>query len=184
MFFMASYVELNDRLILTKVQGFPSELDLKKHRENPLKAEDFSGRTFGFYGKSGKRFYIHSPGTCLLIQDLERQLLYWGEIAILEQTKSGKSEKIQRTSGEFEIIDIYDPICQEAITRHESPRGKSYFSEDKPIYFKPELLDLFLERLRRKPDPHFRDEMLKMASVQEMLKRAGYTLPSEEDLKA
>ena len=173
---MASYVEMNDRLILKEVQGFPHELNLKKHRENPLKAEDFYGRTFGFYGKPGKRIYNHSPDTCFLIQDIEDQWLYWGKIIILEQTKSGRSERNQITSGKFEITDIYDPMYQEIITRRESPSSrKSYFGEDEPIFFTPGLLDLFLKRLSRNPDPLLQ---------QEMLRRAGYNLPSEEDLKA
>jgi hypothetical protein len=58
---MGSMMEINDTLQITREQGFPAELDLEKHKANPLKAEDFAGRIFEFKDKPKIRMYQQAP---------------------------------------------------------------------------------------------------------------------------
>ena len=39
---MGSFIEINDTLRITKEQGFPAELDVKKHLLQPYRIEDFT----------------------------------------------------------------------------------------------------------------------------------------------
>ena len=45
---MGSNVEKNDTLQITKDQGFPKELDWKKHLKNPYTEENISNQLFEF----------------------------------------------------------------------------------------------------------------------------------------
>jgi hypothetical protein len=124
---MGSYIELNDTLQITSEQGFPEELDLKRHRENPIKASDFSDRIFEFHDKPGARVYHPAPNRCFLAHNIDGKWLYWGKIVMVERTISGETKEQQKTSGRYKIIEIYDPEYQEQFTRHESPEGLSFF---------------------------------------------------------
>ena len=125
---MGSYIELNDTLRITTEQGFPAdELDLSRHRETPLTANDFSDRVFEFHNKPGARLYHPPPNRNFLVHDIDGKWLYWGKIAMIEQTISGESRETQTTSGKYRIIEIFDPDYQVEHTKHNSPEGKSYF---------------------------------------------------------
>lgn len=125
---MGSYIELNDTLRITTEQGFPEdELDLKRHREAPLKANDFSDREFEFHDKSGARVYHPAPCRNFLVHYIDGKWLYWGKIVMLEQTINGESRETQKTSGKYRITEIFDPNYQVEHTKHNSPPGKSYF---------------------------------------------------------
>jgi hypothetical protein len=125
---MQSLVELNDTLQITAEQGFPAdELELRKHREKPLKAEDFAGRIFKFKDKPGARIYHPAPIRVFLVHNLNGRWLYWGKIHILEQTITADIEDNKKTSGKFKITEVYDPDYQEHVTRHEAPKGLSFF---------------------------------------------------------
>jgi len=125
---MGSFVELNDTLQITTEQGFPSEeLDLGKHRANPIKVSAFEGRVFEFSNKPGARIYHPAPIRCFLVHNIDGKWLYWGKIIMLEQTISGEIKETQKTSGKYKVIEIYEPEYQEQITMHESLEGKSYF---------------------------------------------------------
>ncbi len=101
---MASFVELNDTLQITSEQGFPEELDFKKHKQKPFKAEDFKERIFEFYNKPGVRIYKIPPVRNFLVQNVNGKWLYWGLIHILQTTCDYAN---QTTSGKFKIIYIY-----------------------------------------------------------------------------
>lgn len=58
---MGSYIEINDTLQITKEQGFPKELDWKKHLENPYNAEQFANQIFEFNNKPNIRNYQMPP---------------------------------------------------------------------------------------------------------------------------
>ena len=45
---MGSFIEINDTLQLTSAQGFPKELNYKKHKINPYTALDFRNKIFVF----------------------------------------------------------------------------------------------------------------------------------------
>ncbi|NMB48491.1 hypothetical protein GYA13_03560 [Candidatus Kuenenbacteria bacterium] len=99
-------------------------MDLEKHRANPITLDEVKDKVFSFHDKAGARIYHTAPNRCFLVQNIDGQWLYWGKILMLEQTIKGESKT---TSGKYKIIEIYDPIYQEQITRHECPAGKSYF---------------------------------------------------------
>jgi len=125
---MGSYFELNDTLQITTEQGFPAdELNLQKHRDNPLTVNDFVDRIFEFHNKPGARVYHTAPNRCFLVHNIDGKWLYWGKIVIVEQTIKGETKETQTTSGKYKIIEIYDPEYQQQITEHESPEGLSYF---------------------------------------------------------
>jgi hypothetical protein len=125
---MGSTIELNDTLQITTEQGFPVDvLNLERHRRNPVRLDDVVNRVFEFHGKQGPRVFHPAPTRCFLVQNVGSKWLYWGKILIVEQTIRGESREAQTTSGRYRIIEVYDPAYQEQITRHESPKGLSYF---------------------------------------------------------
>lgn len=125
---MGSFLEFNDTLQITAAQGFPAEiLDWARHKERPIQMADVADRVFEFYNKSGARVFHPAPCRCFLVQNIGGKWLYWGKIIMLEQTISGETKEAQTTSGKYKIIEIYDPVYQEQITRRESPAGLSYF---------------------------------------------------------
>ena len=124
---MGSRVELNDTLQITTEQGFPRALGLQKHLRTPFEAGDFKGRVFELHGKPGARIYHTPPTRCFLAHNIGGKWLYWGKILVIEQTISGDSPSKIQTSGKYIITEIYGPAYQKEMTRHESPKGKSYF---------------------------------------------------------
>ena len=103
---MGSFVEINDTLQITKEQGFPQELDLKKHLIKPYTAEQFEGQVFEFKDKPSIRNYQMPPVRNFLVENIDGKWLYWGQIHILEI----KHDYINRTtSGKFKIIYINKP---------------------------------------------------------------------------
>lgn len=103
---MGAFVELNDTLQLTTEQGFPEELDLEKHKQESLKAEDFKDRVFEFHDKPEVRIYKIPPVRNFLVHNMNGKWLYWGLIHILETT----CDYVKKTtSGKYKIIYIYTP---------------------------------------------------------------------------
>ena len=101
---MGSYIEINDTLQITKEQGFPKELILSKHEENPFKTEDFADRVFEFYDKPAIRIFQAPPVRVFLVENVDGKWIYWGLVHILE-VKHNLENKM--TSGKFKIIDIF-----------------------------------------------------------------------------
>ena len=125
---MGSFIEFNDALQITTEQGFPADvLDLEKHRKKPITLEELKGRVFEFHDKPKARLYHPAPCRCFLVHNIDGKWVYWGKIIMLEQTIKGESKETQTTSGKYRIIEIYEPEYQEIMTKHESPKGKSYF---------------------------------------------------------
>jgi len=103
---MGSFIELNDTLQISKEQGFPTELDINKHLNNPYKLEDFKDKEFSFQNKSGVRVYHMPPVRCFLAENVEGKWVYWGLCHILEI----KHDYINKTtSGKYKIIYINSP---------------------------------------------------------------------------
>jgi len=123
---MGSYIEFNDTLQLTTEQGFPVELDLKKHLQKPFKAEQFRGKVFSFKNKPNIRLFHSSPTRVFLVHNIDGKWLYWGHCLIIEQTIHAKTKT---TSGKFIIIKIYDPGHQQVMSREEVDPGKEYLFE-------------------------------------------------------
>ncbi len=101
---MGSYIEINDTLQITKEQGFPSELIISKHEENPFMAEDFKDRVFEFCDKPAIRIFQAPPVRVFLVENVDGKWIYWGLVHILE-VKHNLENKT--TSGKFKIIDIF-----------------------------------------------------------------------------
>ena len=118
---MGSYIEINDTLQITKEQGFPKELDWKKHLENPYNAEQFTNQIFEFNNKPNIRNYQMPPVRVFLVENIDGKWLYWGLVHIIEV----KHDYINKTtSGKFKIIYINKPEEMETahnlIDRNES----------------------------------------------------------------
>src|SRR3989344_2740030 len=103
---MGSMIEMNDTLQITREQGFPVELDLEKHLQNPLKAEDFADRVFEFKDKKEIRVYQIPPVRNFLAENRGGKWIYWGLVHITQLTYDYE-HKI--TSGKFKIIYINTP---------------------------------------------------------------------------
>ena len=103
---MGSFIETNDTLQITTEQGFPSELNYKKHQEKPLTAEDFSNKVFEFRNKENIRIYHRPPVRNFLAHNINGKWLYWGLINVLDIFHDYEKNT---TSGKFKIIYIYTP---------------------------------------------------------------------------
>ena len=142
---MGCFYELNDTLLLTKVDGFPSDiLNIERHRKNPVTLKDVDGKIFSFRNKPAARAFQLDPVRVYLFERTEAgKWLGWGRVFIqsltIERRKdlpptdpSGPIEfKVGDwlTSGTYRIIEIYDPEYQEIFTLHEAPRAWGYFSK-------------------------------------------------------
>jgi len=103
---MGSFIELNDTLQITKAQGFPAELDIRKHLQNPYKLGDFADKVYEFKDKKDIRIYQLPPVRNFLVENINGKWIYWGLCHILE-VKHDNLNKI--TSGKFKIIHINSP---------------------------------------------------------------------------
>jgi len=103
---MGSFIELNDTLQITKDQGFPQELDLEKHLQTPLIAENFKDKIFEFHDKPDVRIYKIPPVRNFFVENKDGKWIYWGLVHILETTCDYMNKT---TSGKFKIIYINTP---------------------------------------------------------------------------
>ncbi len=103
---MGSQIEINDTLQISKKQGFPVELDYKKHQKKPFLASDFNNKIFEFKGKSNIRIYKIPPVRNFLVENIEGKWLYWGLIHIVEIVHDNLK---QTTSGKFKLVHLYSP---------------------------------------------------------------------------
>lgn len=119
-------IEINDTLQLTPEQGFPSELDLEKHLQNPFKAEDFAGKIFEFKDKKSIRVYQIPPVRNFLAENRGGKWIYWGRVHITELTYDYEK---QITSGKFKIIHINTPEeMKQAFKLTDSRSEFNYFN--------------------------------------------------------
>lgn len=103
---MGSFIELNDTLRITKKQGFPLELDIEKHLQNPYNPTDIEGKVFEFSAKSKIRLYQQPPVRNFLVEDLDGKWLYWGLCHVLEVRHDYVSGM---TSGKYKLIRLNTP---------------------------------------------------------------------------
>ena len=120
---MGSAIEINDTLKLSNERGFPSDLNLEAHVNDPATTlSKVAGKQLPFWNP-GERLYHRPPTRVFLVQEIEGKWLYWGHAMVREQTiADGK------TSGSFEVVKVYAPKYQRAATVNEAPAGKSYFA--------------------------------------------------------
>lgn len=103
---MGSFLEINDTLRINKKQGFPKELDIKKHLKNPYKLKDVRNKIFSFFGKPKIRYYHQPPVRTFLAEELNGKWIYWGLCEILEVTYDYQK---QITSGKYKITHLNSP---------------------------------------------------------------------------
>lgn len=103
---MGSFIEINDTLRISKEQGFPIELDISQHLQNPYKIDDFKDKIFEFYSKPKIRVYKIPPIRNFFVEDIDGKWLYWGLCHIIEIKHDYLKEE---TSGKFRIIKINTP---------------------------------------------------------------------------
>jgi hypothetical protein len=130
---VGSAIEVNDTLQLTREQGFPCNiLNRATHVSSPIATESVSDRIFAFEKDDARLFHL-DPVRVFLVENIKGKWLFWGKALIQSQTIRKKLEAdgswcegSWMTVGTFKIIDLYDPQYQEAFTKKECPRGKSY----------------------------------------------------------
>lgn len=103
---MGSYIEINDTLQISKEQGFPEKLNIKKHFKKAFLAEDFKDDIFEFKNKKGVRLYKIPPVRNFFVENVDGKWIYWGLVHILETTYDYTNNT---TSGKFKIIYINSP---------------------------------------------------------------------------
>jgi hypothetical protein len=142
---MGCFYEINDTLLLTKDQGFPSDiLNIERHLKNPVTLKDVEGKIFSFKNKPGARAFQLDPVRVYLFENTEDgKWLGWGRVFIQSLTiKRKKGLKPSDpagpisfnsgdwvTSGTFKFIDIYEPKYQKIFTLHEAPKIWNYFGK-------------------------------------------------------
>lgn len=117
---MGSMIEFNDTLQLTTEQGFPRELDFKRHLRAPFQAADFKGRAFPFR-KPNIRLYHPSPTRVFLVHNLGGKWLHWGKAHVVEQTIHAEAKE---TSGTFTIALIYTLEQMRLMNAVNTDKGK------------------------------------------------------------
>lgn len=126
---MGSYIELNDTLQITTKQGFPKELDIRKHLRNPFKASDFKGKVFEFKNKPNVRIFHSPPVRVFFAHNINDKWLYWGLVEILEENLDLVKKK---TSGKYRIIKIFTPEEMRKVEQLIHTFKESRFFENNP----------------------------------------------------
>lgn len=126
---MGSFIEINDTLRITKEQGFPAELDLETHIQNPYSIDDVKDRVFTFTSKPKIRVYKVPPVRNFLVEDVNGKWVYWGLCFILEVNHDYEKEE---TSGKFKIVRLNTPEEMKEmfkLTHFTNPEEQNYFSD-------------------------------------------------------
>ena len=105
---MGHLIELNDTLKLKRGAGFPENL-----------------RVGGVYQFSiaGRRLYNLKPTRVFLVEEIDGKWNMVGHAMILRQTIDAVAE---RTTGEFEVSQLYPPDYVKLVNRFDTPPGKGY----------------------------------------------------------
>lgn len=105
---MGHVVELNDTLKLKRGAGFPENL-----------------RVGGVYDFSiaGRRLYNLKPTRVFLVEEIDGKWNMVGHAMILRQTIDAVAE---RTTGQFEVSQLYPPEYVRLVNRFDTPAGKGY----------------------------------------------------------
>src|SRR5256885_14576959 len=103
---MGSFIEINDTLQLTKKQGFPEDLAIEKHLQDPYDLKEFQAKIFSFTNKPDIRIYKIPPVRNFLVENIDGKWIYWGLVHIIKITHDYVRKT---TSGKFKIIKINTP---------------------------------------------------------------------------
>ena len=123
---MGSLIEINDTLRISKEQGFPDELDIEKHLEDPISIDSVKDKVFTFSSKPKIRVYQQPPVRTFLVEDRGGVWLYWGLCYILSVNYNYESGE---TSGTYKIIKLNTP------TEMKQMFSLTHFNKDEENYF-------------------------------------------------
>ncbi len=138
---MGCSYEINDTLLLSADQGFPSDVfSYERHVKTPVTIADVEGKIFSFKGKPAARAFQLDPVRVYFIENtVQGKWLVWGKAFIesltIEHVKTTVNPKnaIQfqpgdwMTSGTFKVVEVYDPDYQRVFTTHETPAAWNFF---------------------------------------------------------
>lgn len=107
---MGHTIEINDTLKLKRGAGFPENI-----------------RVGGIYDFSiaGRRLYHLKPTRVFLVEEIDGKWNLVGHAMILRQTIDAVTD---RTSGQFEVTQLYPPEYVALANRFDTPAGKGYES--------------------------------------------------------
>ena len=103
---MGSTIRINDTLQITAAQGFPAELDIRRHLKTPLTAAQFENHVFAFSGKEGVRNFQQPPVRNFLVENRRGKHVYWGLVTVLTVTHDYLANV---TAGRYRIHTLYTP---------------------------------------------------------------------------
>lgn len=123
---MGSFIEINDTLRISKTQGFPAELDIKRHVDKPIDFSVVKDKIFEFSSKDKLRVYQQPPVRNILVEDLDGRWLYWGLCYIIEVTHDYEN---QITKGKYKIVQLNSPQEMESHFKlmHYTNPDQNYF---------------------------------------------------------
>lgn len=123
---MGSFIEINDTLRISKEQGFPAELDLERHLNEPYSFKLIDGKVFSFTAKPKIRVYKIPPVRNFLVEDVDGKWVYWGLCHILTIQHDYMNEQ---TSGTFKIIYLNSPDeMKQAFQLIDRVEANNYFA--------------------------------------------------------
>jgi hypothetical protein len=139
---MGCAYEINDTLLLSAEQGFPSDVfSYERHVANPVTTADVAGRIFHFTGKPVARAFQLDPVRVYFVENtVEGKWLVWGKAFIQSlliekvKTTTNPQNAIEfqpgdwLTSGTYKIDEIYDPEYQRIFTSRETPTAWNFFA--------------------------------------------------------
>lgn len=139
---MGCSYELNDTLLLSEEQGFPSGVfNYERHIVDPVTLNDVEGKVFHFKGKTASRAFQLDPVRVFFFENTSNdKWLAWGKVLIQSLTIEHKKQRTVDphnaiafepqdwvTSGTYTILEVYDPEYQKIFTSHEAPPAWNYF---------------------------------------------------------
>lgn len=125
---MGSYLEINDTLRINKKQGFPKDLDIKKHLRKPYNLKLIKNKFFSFSNKPNIRYYHQPPVRTFLVEEINGKWIYWGLCHILELTYDYQKKT---TSGKYKIIYLNSPDEMKQVFDTTDRRQKLNYFENK-----------------------------------------------------
>lgn len=141
---MGCFYEINDTLVITKEQGFPSDIfNIEKHQKNPVTLKDVEGKIFHFKNKPAARAFQLDPVRVFFAERTENdKWLFWGKVYIesITITRAPGAPDNDRdssisfkpedwvTAGTFKVIQVYNPEYQRIFTNNEAPPAWNYFA--------------------------------------------------------
>lgn len=105
---MGHLIEVNDTLKLKRGAGFPADIRV--------------GAVYDF-AIAGRRLYNLKPTRVFLVEEIDGKWNLVGHAMVLRQTIDAVTD---RTTGQFEVTQLYPPEYVALANRFDTPAGKGY----------------------------------------------------------